>query len=268
MELIKKRSLLRGWALKSSKTGIAVKEGESGDGDSLLWAGLLSLSGESLQNLPASQCMDKNGKWWRSPERVNKDTENSCSRDMFLGAMAYILAQRDLYSLSKTKEYLDQNETLCNDATDSRCKMSLNMKSLLSYMFDNYSQTEGKYKYFWRFLYLPTLILQALFSPKGYQLHLVGVQLLLLRKLNILNPLNFLACLILNIREPKNLLFMYLAAKPKEKIVEEFCAQVPWEEPKQKSQWSIEREYSEHAFNESMCWEFIFILNLIIPLEK
>src|SRR5262245_41908479 len=55
----------------------------------MLWAGLLCAAGERAQcdAIRASQTTD--GRLWRSPSRVNVQTQNSSSRDMLLGFLHY-----------------------------------------------------------------------------------------------------------------------------------------------------------------------------------
>jgi hypothetical protein len=72
-------------------------DGSCDDGDSLLFLGLLCLSGEDSGCDGVRRAQEEDGQWWRSPRRVGGRFEayNSFSRDMASGVLAYLAATGD-----------------------------------------------------------------------------------------------------------------------------------------------------------------------------
>jgi hypothetical protein len=65
--------------------------GGPGVGDSVLFSAVLCYSGESWACESVRRSQGKNGRMWRSPQRVENDTEATFSRDHLLGTMLYMV---------------------------------------------------------------------------------------------------------------------------------------------------------------------------------
>ncbi len=105
--------------VKKSRDGMAAKDApitfyDDGDFDSMLWAGLLCLSGEEDQCEMVKQSQSFEGRMWRSPHRAKNriyvETEGpTFSRDMSLGTMAYLVKKRDGTLATAWKQYIESN---------------------------------------------------------------------------------------------------------------------------------------------------------------
>jgi hypothetical protein len=67
------------------------KGGGSGVGDSVLFSAILYYSGEDWAGESVRKSQGADGRMWRAPQRVNKDSEPTFSRDHLLGAMLYMV---------------------------------------------------------------------------------------------------------------------------------------------------------------------------------
>ncbi len=76
------------------------------DGDSIIFNGLLCMSGEEAACSAVQASQDENGQFWRSPRRNpgNLGQDNSFSRDQTLGALLYIVKKRDVDAAQSAKD--------------------------------------------------------------------------------------------------------------------------------------------------------------------
>src|SRR5581483_2635248 len=88
---------------KSNSVDFPSKEGDKpgscDDGDMTLFNGLLCLSGQDIGCTAVQKSQGPDGRWWRSPRRINWEAPNhdvSFSPDQALGVFAYLIATRDL----------------------------------------------------------------------------------------------------------------------------------------------------------------------------
>jgi len=236
-----------------------VSKGECDQGDIALFAGLTCLGGEELACQTVKNSIGADGKIWRSPKAVNKDTKNSASRDMFIGVMAYVIATKDADALTRVSDYLAANDNmLCQDATDGRCKMTDNVKNLLDHAriylgLPALQSVKG---------YSQVLVAQASITPVGFELHLVGLQMLLLKKVGVWNESLQYGSEYLVSRQAENPFFALVAFGASEQFVAKMDAQIPTSAPSAQNQWSFERRDDEKAWKASMGWEFIAIYGL------
>jgi hypothetical protein len=105
---------------------------------------------------------------------------------------------------------------------------------------------------------------RAAFSPLGFQLHLVGVQVLLLREAGVTTPELDRAAAILAARQDQNAFFAYLhldSDKYVSDLVRKYCK---IDERKNLSQWIWERDQRKTSdWQHSMMWDCIFLVNLL-----
>ena len=69
--------------------------GGSGVGDSVLFSAILYYSGESWAGESVKKSQGDDGRMWRAPQRVGKDSEPTFSRDHLLGAMLYMVTLKN-----------------------------------------------------------------------------------------------------------------------------------------------------------------------------
>lgn len=224
-------------------------------GDAMLFSGLLCMAGNKLGCDTARGAISESGKVWRSPKAVNNDTPNSSSRDMLLGAMAYFVGSKDVEALERVTAYVRQTGKICEDATDGRCNMTANTRDLLDQVraFNGLSTAQSRKGY------SEALALTATTAADGYELHLVAIQLLILKRTGTWNATLQYAAQELVKRQGRNALFEFVAHGKSAHYAELMLAQVPDAVPAQMNQWSFERRDNQEAWKSSMIWEFVFV---------
>lgn len=261
-----RRSQILTWA---ERCGPSVAKQGCDVGDALLFDGLLCLSGEqaSCEAIRLSQGAD--GRMWRAPHRVGMERENSFSRDMSLGVLAYLVATRDIALGTRWLAWLETNEfRTCREATDNRCEFTPGFWNLFGDVWAHLGQvphaqmlTDVVNNEF-------VLPLQARVSPPGYPLHLVGVNLLLRRSLGMDSGLMRVAASTLVQRQPENPFFRWLHEGNTPEVARLALAQCPLDAPKKRFQWSFERRDDEGAFRDSFGWECVALLNFMLAGKK
>lgn len=251
--------------------------GKPDTGDALLWAGILCSSGAfgrpgspsdpvkfaaSCEQVEDSQGPD--GRMWRHPSRVGRDTVNSFSRDMAMGLLLAVQATGDVDMLQRWVDYVIENGGACPDATDNRCEMSTNIWSLAKIAapsVDLHGKAVLTAKQVLVVLYAATREGEA-----GYPLHLIAQQLVLLKRAGESGALLWRqTAQVLYEREPTNALFAHLAGRD-DVAVQLVLQQLPTSRPAGASQWSFEREGSSEAWRQSMGWEYIWLFNELARL--
>jgi hypothetical protein len=104
----------------------------------------------------------------------------------------------------------------------------------------------------------------ATLNEKGFPLHLAGVQVFLLRLLNLEAPRQQIlnaAANVLASREPNNPFFLFLREGKTERVQQSVLRLCPaLDRPSRKRfQWAWERTEAEKAWEESMYWDCIFL---------
>lgn len=241
--------------MNTIKRGMPVK-GNGDDGDSLLWAGLLTAVGDP-QFIPAiKNCQSADGRLWRHPSRVRIDTENTFSRDMALGFILYFQATQDHAMADAWINYIRGTGYLFppKQSTDNRHIVTPALWWLMSYAGMNVPT-------WWRitrWLYRPYNYLETLVTPRGFQSHLKAVAALIMsihdgKRNKRLGQLLFK-------REPNNAFFAWLAGDNHKAV--RLKVALAWRSKNYSgdgSQWCWERTDSENAWKDSMGWDFKFI---------
>lgn len=243
-----------------SKDSCVAEGTGTGDGDAMLWSGLLCLSGDSVGCETAQRSFGTDGRAWRSPGRVNNDNEDTFSRDMFLGAMAYLAATRDTNTAAKYLTWLQGHENrLCLSACDMTTTTWAVMGDVWQYL--DLPRT-NKMK---NAQYLDELgqLSGAIFN-EGYSLHLVAVNVLIRQKIGK-NSLAWKAVAKTIVdRRPNNPFFVYLHLGKSNKVIDLSLEQMPREIPHNRSEWVFERDPDDvESWNNSMLWEWVMLYNLM-----
>ena len=258
---------LRNSTYSWSKTckGIACKEGPTGDGDSLLWAGLLCLSGEQSQCNAASRSQDSDGRLWRSPDRVGVEDVNTSSRDMLSGFLAYLAKTKDTASASALLIYIQNNDQLlCPDSTDTRCLMLPASYGLMSEIWKSLGLEPSPNMKIAESGAESLLVANAKEAPSGYQMHLQGVNVFIRQYLGKNSNKTLEAAKALSSREPTNPFFLYLVQGRSEAVAAQVLNKCPMSTPGFLNQWSWERSMEQKPWVDSMGWECIFMVNLLV----
>lgn len=248
-----------------------VSKADCDDGDSVLFAGLLCLAQIEAGCLTVKASQGEDGRWWRSPRRNpdNIGKDNSFSRDMALGVLAYLTATKDRDAANNWWHWIENNRPCiakigvecivygipryCTDDTDNRC-------SITPMMFATMYRV-------WKYLDLqpPKAMSRFRDSPilkpkrKGYPLHLFAVhEYIRQRQGNMPNKevTNFLMS-----QDSSNPFFVWLyqgRTTHFKKLVDLYCAGHEGD----RDQWSWERDTLERAWYDSMVWDCLFIRNI------
>lgn len=246
------------------KQGIAAK-GRHGheDGDSMLWASLLLASGESSQADAIRACQDISGRMYRAPSLAGIEAKNSFSRDMATGLTLAAASDEKLRdgAYKNWIEYtLENGCSACNEH-DGRCLMTPGI-----YWWAHYLGIDVPFYYRWTaFLNRIYFLIAALVNPPGYQLHLVGVSLLVQKKLGQWGYLEKKAAARLAKRQPSNPFFQFLAGNNLKAgtLLEDIKMQLSIDGQGAMHQWGWEREDAERAWKDSCGHDIIFMEMLL-----
>lgn len=266
--LLDLQSDIRSWARGCSE-GIACgthADGRVDDGDSMLWAGLLCLSGEQDQCDAVKASIDVDDTLCRNPD-CSRD-KNSSSRDMLLGFLAYLAKTRDHTNGMRVHDAIVSNDyKICDDATDNRCDFN----------HPQYDAGWNLWYQIWKksgfkpsadmekgsLLGETITSLQSVFAPEGYQLHLVASELWIHQEINDWNILlQNAADQVLN-RQPNNPFYEYVANGATSRAASLVLQKCPRIQPAEPLDWAWRRTEIEQAWTRSKGWDCIFMINLL-----
>ena len=261
----------KAWPWCNTRLGFPAKAGQersegadlaatrSSQGDCVLFNALLTFAGLSEATGYVPACIAEDGRPVRSPDLVDLPPEtDGFSKDMLLGVLLWTLVTRNPAPLERLIGYINRTGCLCENASDRRCTMTPQM----AYLTNRVAKAVGckaRVKGDW----MPTLLfwslewLSALFTPLGYQCHLVSVKALIMR---LLGSWDAGAADILARRDSGNPWFLYLAGDTYRAALTLLSLQVG---PGQGHQWSWERDSAEKAWHDSMGWDVLFLTNLL-----
>lgn len=263
-----RRDAIMEWTIR--RDGGPAKESQEdmlGDvGDGTLFAGLLCASGDAQACNAVRDAQGEDGRWWRAPSRIGKEGDNTFSRDMTMGVLLYFAMSRDVQAAQRWMSYVEKNNgNTCATDTDGRCALTPFMWSSIRLV--------------WLHLGLPlntdmrlsqTLVGQRAWEgearsrPPGFNLHLVSVTLFLFRKMNIWNESYQTASSILVERQPGNPWFLFLRDGKTEALASALLSRSQAEEPEGRREWSYERAEEDRAWESTMGWEHVTLINLMI----
>lgn len=264
--------------------------GECDDGDMTLFAGLLCAAGEAIGCETVKRAYDSSGKWFRSPRRAqsnNLGQPNSFSPDMALGAQLYLAVTKDKDGGNKWLAWMNrvrpcligsgegcfQSPLLrfCTDDTEKGCTVRPGDAAMLDVTARSVPLT------------LPTTDMDNLFkqaginrldllwasgqvNKPGFSQHLVGVEVLLLRRLGYSDARIDTTAFTLANKQPRNPFFAYLKEGRSDRVLQltlTACPAVGAAVADEKVQWAWERADSDEAWRNSMLWDCIFMARLL-----
>ena len=274
-----------------------LQDGHPEDGDMAIFGGLLCLSGlmDGCELLKHSQ--GPNGRFWRAPDNVGRiydgaNDSSAFSGDQFTGVLAYLTKSKDQTALRNYLAYISTNKVAtpfpeaatdyayrtCTDDkknNDRNCLLGgaewywLN-KLARELLVDDAIPSDMKNPEATYGFTLDNLMWQAAFAPRGYMLHLVGVQVLIGKRLGIKDTKLSKIAGILASRDSENPFFLYLHLGADLRVlkqVESKCSIKPTQS--QFSQWSWERssldrdDFGVPPWDHSMLWDCSFIYHLL-----
>jgi hypothetical protein len=268
-ELSAMRSQISTWAKKCAG-GIACGEkdnGEDDDGDSMLWGGLLCLSGDAQQCSAVFKSQGSDGALFRNPKGTRG--VNDSSRDMLLGFLSALVPTKNVSAANQAYSYIKSNNfKLCNNATDNRCSVNPSQhRSLWGAMQKVYSYIGAPISSEMNNADLgdETLTsLQSQFAFEGYGLHLVAVEIFIRNSIGNSSSKLQNAALDVSDREPGNPFFELVARGKTSRAAQLTLEKCPKVLNHTRKQWAWQRTDSEQAWLQSKGWECIFMANLLL----
>lgn len=269
--------------------------GECDDGDMTLFNGLLCAAGDSRGCEAVRLSQGNDGRWWRAPRRIGWEAPTydvSFSPDQALGVMLYAVQTKDRERFARWIGWMEENRPCIlgpndncllrgwprycpDDSKDKRCTLRPADCSKLEATGNYLGLKVELCKNASRDLHIPKEILEipeedwalgsAIVNKAGYSRHLAGVTNLLLRKLGMSSTATAVTALILSSREPRNPFFAYLLTGKSAQLGDLILTLCPSPEKPSRArrQWAWERDDNEHAWEESMYWDCIFMARLL-----
>lgn len=276
-ELLSQKVKILEWSVKCEGTPV---KPECDDGDALLFSALLCASGENFACDVVKRSQDNEGRVWRSPKRVGNEEVNAFSRDQGLGALLYIAATKDVEWANRWWLYIKKTKRLCPQDSDFRCRLTAAYIAFHNYVAEKVPGME-KLSYAWamrekneqpippsREPNSPVSALDRLWqglepvTPSGFPLHLLGVQLYAKVVLGDWNEVLQQITERMVKREPLNPFFLYLQKGQDNAVGSLLLTLLPKQKPASMHQWAWERTDSEKAWESSMGWDMVFLINV------
>ena len=260
------------------------------DGDMALFGGLLCSSGESEGCRLVEKSQGPYGQFWRSPYLVERLQDHAFSGDQFQGVVSYFLTDevyQDPASKERLRQYIKFIAKNTVDLPDKSTKRDVGYRSCtgdpagdLNCVFDGLewfwlnilaqkygvqneiptAETAPQIRYGYSTAWLPFM---ALGSKLGYRTHLIAVQIYHLQLAGLEDTNTKTAAAILAARQPLNPFFLYLhlgADRAVTDVVNSKCSATLAAEA---DRWSWEVVETEEAWDRSMGWDCVFMINLV-----
>lgn len=245
-------------------------EGKNVDGDTLLFAGLIS--SVSLYGSPTIHgSQDGLGRLWRSPARVGKEGSDTFSRDQLLGFLTYCVTHPSaIYTFSNFMSYLRTHKyKLTPKSSDGRNELRLTTKAALYRVADSLGSAGEVPSHWYLYTFVDKLghVASAAFSKLGYRVHLAVIN----AYLNVLQGEDgFLDSLIFKVahrRDPKNPFYFYLAYGCTQELMgileKEFLRAKEGVGKTPSRYWAWERDFAQDPLAEPLVWDWFFLFSLI-----
>lgn len=267
-------------------------DGTPDDGDLAISGGLICRGGDDEGCKQVQNSQGPDGAFWRSPDRVGLPSEDpksaTFSGDQFKGVALALARTGDGEAFDRWLKFIAGTRGMIPDARSGgapayrSCKEDPSFVCVLS--SDEWAtlallarrlgrpsdalpeEVRGEpYPYGWS----PKLLeWQALANEVGYQLHLIGVQVLLLRELGVTDDALSRASAVLAARQPHNPFYLYLHAG-RDKIVSdrllEQCQPDVLAPLKPRFSWVWQHESADKRWGKDpMIWDCQFVARLLV----
>lgn len=259
------------WAPRRTigETQIPYVTEQKGDGDSCLWGGLLACVGHKTGTATVKFSYS-GGRFWRSPNRVNQDSENSFSRDQLMGLLAYASNDYNFYSeyIVPYMQWLQHNKWKMCDSTDGRGSLRGTTKAML-YRLNKFYGTGVMPKrwVFWTWTDNFIRYINAHINKAGYRLHLIALSIFIDTHLKGKAPSKLQRATIHQLvkRQPANPFYRWLHEGCTPTTLETVDNFISVYEPKgDKSTWTLQVDVFNNEWEDSMGWEWIFLLKVFL----
>jgi len=231
----------------------------TGDGDMMLYGGLLCLSGYDPGCELVKRSCDSES-CFRSPARVNNDEPPTFSRDMLVGVFAYTVKTGDVSLAKLLMNKVKITGKLCESAF--YCDLRPSVAGLF---YDVMSRFGEKTHILFKMASLiddEILYFSSKINPVGYTMELIATQVLLSQRLQTYSSTHSDALEVLIERWPSNPYFHFVKHRADDTFTEDILMRIPVDRPKHADSWSFQTGNEER----SMLWEWVYLTNLM--LEK
>jgi hypothetical protein len=110
------------------------------------------------------------------------------------------------------------------------------------------------------------LMIDAAVNREGFPRHLVGAEILLMRRIGRGSEPIDQSALLLAAKEPQNPFYQYLAHGPTDAVANQLLAVAPRSQadlPVHRSDWTWQRAWSDEAWHRAKLWDFVFMGQLL-----
>jgi hypothetical protein len=261
------------------------------DGDSVIFNGLLCLSGEEIGCQTVKDSQDVYGQFWRSPRRTagNLGEDKSFSRDQTLGVLLYLVKTKDTEAAIRWMDWIEDNKycslknplggncmltlyRVCRDADKETCTMTPALWGLTKKVWDYLGLGSTKPMRDFENADVSDLELSTAGSEKpGYRLHLKAVSTFIRLVLGESLSRSKAIAGTLYSRQNENPFFQLLSEGSSPEVERKLLALCPKPgDPLDfvRHQWAWERDQADQAWTLSMGWDCIFVANLLRNYER
>lgn len=283
-EMANLRSQLAGWAETKGAAATRVKRGWDGqldDGDALLFNAILCSTGDETACSVVAASQGPDGRFWRSPDLVGQEKENSFSRDMGIGVVLWAAVKGDAAkpALEAWRAYVKKNGKMCPQASDNRCLVTPSFAAYFNYVAEKVGFSKLPFGIVrgedvavsvpalagpeTPFLFRMWQTLEPT-TPRGFALHLLAVQMHTVQHLGVWDDTLQAVANRLVKREPKNAYYLWLARGVDETVANLWLELVPRQKPESTREWAWERKDEDLAYLKSCGWDFIAVADLVL----
>ncbi len=239
-------------------------------GDMTIFSGLSCISGETQRCNDVKRAQGTDGRWWRSPSVIGDDSvKNTFSRDQSKGALAYLVATKDVEAAKSWEKYLNEhNQKMCPKTTDNRCTITSGTGRLFGAVWTYLGLKKSSWmeKGERSAEYVDQVM--ARFQPDNFPMHLNAVNIYVRREIErrggpAAESHDQKTLKILVKREPKNPFFLMLRKGPTAEVAKLILEKCPDQRPEAvRLDWAWQRGQDDAPWKVSSGHECIFIINM------
>lgn len=255
----------RNWAVRVGISSTNDPDFDRSIGDSVIFDSLLCASGEpdSCESVRLSQ--GPQGMWWRAPVLIEQPygSGSITSRDVALGALLYLAKTRNREATAKWEDFIrSRGYRLCSNE-DRNCDITPPLWSIFFWVWDRVGLEPMTIMRANKFTYRTLEGLARAANP-DVALHLIGVEALILKELNVDGWGKITG--VLASRQPENPFYQYLNGNYAASA-DLVLAQCPMEQPPRRFYWRWERPYPVTDPQKQLSsggWDCIFMTNMLL----
>lgn len=254
----------RAWAVRVGISSTNDPDFDSSVGDSVIFDGLLCMSGEQESCESVRQSQGPQGMWWRAPTLIEQPygSGSITSRDVALGALVYLAHTRDREAAARWEDFIrSRGYRLCSNG-DRNCDITPVLWSVFFWVWDRVGLEPMTIMKANKFTYRSLDELAGL-AGAGVPQHLIGVEALILKNLDV-DGWGKISRVLVD-KAPENPFFQYLNGNYAASA-DEVLKQCPMERKPMRALWRWERPYPHiHPLPlSSGGWDCIFMTNMLL----